>query len=356
MANWDLVRLLYRSDFDAFARFVFRELHQSLLDDNWHLELFGAHLGACVERQARRLLINAPPQTGKSLWTAVAYAVFELCRRPDSEVLVLTGGREAAQRLRRLAETLIRSPRFRSVFPKLAIVTTTRGLQIRGLGQLRYATWGEAHVGGADIVVIDEPLPSYQAQDEAALTALNDFFDAEIAPSMGRADTVVVVATKRLNVNDLTGHLLRRRADWVHLKFQAVAEHDETWVLPSGRTLMRKRGEALHLARQTAEQLQAVLCDIEACKFRALYQQDPPQVWREYCVQFMPLRVSRGWKPEMDFPDNCGFFRFSETKCLLRRLFGSDEPPKEELFELTPEQWEEAAIIHQARLVAQSQL
>ncbi len=83
----------------------------------------------------------------------------------------------------------------------------------------------------------------------------------------------IVLVMQRLHEDDLTAHLLAKDEGWVHLNLPAIAMQDEIWNLPYGQTYLRKKGEALHEARESREQLVGILKAIGGHPFSYQYLQ-----------------------------------------------------------------------------------
>ena len=73
---------MVRQDFGTFAARCFYDLNpQTDLAMNWHLEVIAAKLTAIRQGKIRRLIINLPPRSLKSLMASVA---FPACRCPPA--------------------------------------------------------------------------------------------------------------------------------------------------------------------------------------------------------------------------------------------------------------------------------
>lgn len=99
----ELVKMLYRTDFCAFFRFAFRELHLTkTLCDNWHIDVMADYLARCLKGEFTRLVINVPPRSLKSLCASIALAVFALGRNPTLNIISLAGNRELASEIHQM--------------------------------------------------------------------------------------------------------------------------------------------------------------------------------------------------------------------------------------------------------------
>lgn len=274
----DLVLGLYRSDFGAFNRFAFHELHTGrTLHDNWHISLMANRLERCARGEIRRLIINVPPRSLKSLTASVAFPVWVLGRDPTRKIMAIAGTRSLVSDLGESTDRLLRSTRLRAVFPHLRPGPKPGEIVLREGGRRMPVLSQASQIGrGADVVIIDDPMPPAIANDDTARATVNRWFDEEVIQRLtDKASGVVIVVMQRLHPDDLTGHLLSGPDRWEHLSLPAIALQDECWTLPDGRVINRRRGEALAPDMENRDQLRQRLNAVGARVFSGQYLQDP---------------------------------------------------------------------------------
>jgi hypothetical protein len=117
-----------------------------------------------------------------------------------------------------------------------------------------------------------------------------------------------VLIMHRLHEDDLVGHVLAQE-DWEVVRLPAIAEDDETIVVDSllgRRCFERRRGEALHPAREPLPMLEQIRRTIGEYNFAGQYQQAPSPLggglvkaaWlRHYAAAEMPQfeRIVQSW-------------------------------------------------------------
>ena len=82
MSNEDLA-ILMRADLATFTERVFDHLNPGTpFLPNWHMELIAAKLQAVLEGKIKRLIINVPPRSLKSIMTSVSFVAWALGRNP----------------------------------------------------------------------------------------------------------------------------------------------------------------------------------------------------------------------------------------------------------------------------------
>jgi hypothetical protein len=150
---------------------------------------------------------------------------------------------------------------------------------------------------------------------------------------------------------DLTAHLFASGL-WHRFAFSAVAKRDEDLWLPRGQTYRRPRREPLRPDFESAEALCAKLYEIGACNFMAQYQQDPydKEDPKDENVKMVIDPTPLDWTPEMGLP-HWGWYRINETDEVHERLFGEEEEPVPSRHRITPEEWRQACMLQQRRLL-----
>jgi hypothetical protein len=114
---------------------------------------------------------------------------------------------------------------------------------------------------GADIIIIDDPLKPEEALSDAHRESANEWFDHTLYSRLNdKHSGAIVLIMHRLHEDDLAGHVLGQE-DWQLVRLPAIAEEDETIVVDSllgQRCFERRRGEALHPAREPLAMLEQI--------------------------------------------------------------------------------------------------
>lgn len=348
---------LYRTDLASFTKLAFYELSpQHDLGASWHVDVMADALQGCFNRGTTRLILNAPPRSLKSHCASVAMVVFALGWDPTRKIIVVAGTRALAAELQRRAVALMRTARCRALFPHLRPTVTPGEIVLPHGGSILYRAVGQSLIGrGADLIVIDDPIAPHRAQDDAARNAVNALFDDEIVPRLNdKVGSAIVLVMQRVHLDDLTGHV-RRRRKWTEVVLPAVALEDEAWPLHQRRTVKRRKGEPLLPDREGTEALIAILREIDAYNFQAQYLQRPTRAPGLERVGLFWAPRPPGWRPGM--PTGGGAFRkIRQIDTVLYEVFGVGEPPPiagESPY--SDAEWEAGLIIQQRRLLAEAQ-
>jgi hypothetical protein len=322
MTRSDLALRLYRTNFAAFNRFAFRELHPGQqLHDNWHISLMADRLERCARGEIKRLIINIPPRSLKSHTASVAFPAWVLGRDPTRKIMTIASTRSLVADLGESTDRLLRSGRLRAVFPHLRPGPKPGALDLPEGGRRMPVLAQASQIGrGADIIIIDDPTPPAIAKDDAARQEANQWFDEEVIQRLNdKATGVVILVMQRLHPDDLTGHLLAGSGDWEHLSLPAIALQDERWTLSNGRVFERLKGEALAPETESRDQLRERLQQGGAGIFTGQYLQDPRVYESANECRGGAFFVDSG----RGYP-NLVFIDVPEANYLQREIFGDD--------------------------------
>ena len=234
---------LYRFDFRSFVEFAFRELHpDKSFIPNWHIDVMADRLMAAMPDNSGRIILNVPPRHLKSFCATIAWPLFVLARSPGLRICVFAGTRELAASFSDLRLRLLRSKRFKAIFPSLKFQEITDGVRFANGSELIQTVVHRSQIGrGADIVIIDDPISPADAQQEKKHKALSAWYDGEIVPRLNnKAAASIVVVMQRLHQRDLCTDLFAGRESWTRVVMPALAAHDEEWRLSDGTVYRRE--------------------------------------------------------------------------------------------------------------------
>ncbi|MGA7263382.1 MAG: hypothetical protein WCA23_30420 [Stellaceae bacterium] len=134
--------------------------------------------------------------------------------------------------------------------------------------------------GGADIILIDDPLKPEEALSDAQRKTANDWFDHTLYSRLNdKRSGAIVIIMQRLNEDDLVGHVIEQEP-WEIVRFPAIAEADEVHDIDTiwgPRCFTRCLGEALHPDREPLDILDHIRRTIGEYNFAGQYQQSPPR-------------------------------------------------------------------------------
>ena len=244
---------------------------------NWHIDAIIEELNRVTCGQEKRLLINQPPRSLKSITISVAYVAWRIGRDPSLRAIVASYSAELAAELHRQFRMIVQSPWYRQIFPNVVWHKETNFEFVTSRGGGRYAAsvGGTLTGRGADLIIIDDPLNASDSISEVARRKIIEWFTGTLLSRLNdkTRDPIIVVA-QRLHEDDLPGHLLRA-GGWKHLCLPAIATEGRRIAVGQRRFYHRRPGEALHPERTPLETLEQIRAEIGSLKFSAQYQQQP---------------------------------------------------------------------------------
>lgn len=368
MKNEDYLKLL-RHDFGSYLRFAFSELNPSVnYQHNWHIDVIAHHLTRVANGECKRLIINMPPRMLKSHCASIALPTWMLGRTPHKKLLYLHSGKELGRELEDQCAELMASSRYRAIFPHATIKQNAAHLKTHHGGERKFLPITGRLTGlGADVIIIDDPISTSDARDEAKRKNLHKQFDENILQRLNNKKSgAIVLVMQRLHKDDLTGYLLAKDNGWEHVSLPAIAMEDELWTLPCNRTYSRKKGEPLHPERDSREDLIEALCAMSGYTFAYQYMQGAYKPVFDDTFGYgskwvYPMRVGEFYDKEL-YPERIfGLIGFNEFSFIYPRIFGIGEDPippnmrnyfTQEELELSLKRQREAMLEHQRKVAS----
>ena len=277
-----LLRAVLRRDLPAFVERVFATLDPGTdFVPNWHYETICWALSRVMRGEVRRLIVNVPPRSGKSLMASVAWPLFLLGHDPTRRVICVSHTEDLARKFSVDRRTVAQSQWYRDLFPAMQLAgPRPRDLELTTTqhGSTFAAGVGGAVLGrGADVIVVDDPIKALDALSQAERRRVAEFYDNTLLTRLNdKQRGAVVIVMQRLHQDDLVGHVLSRD-DWEVVSLPAIAAEASEHPLSDtpGDIYQRAAGELLHEAREPREVLEAVRRAQGSLTFQAQYLQDP---------------------------------------------------------------------------------
>ena len=239
---------------------------------NWHLDALCAYLEAVTRRDIKRLIVNIPPGTMKSLIVSVFWPAWIWTKDPSHRFLCGSNDEKLAMRDAVKMRQLIEDPWYQENWGSKVTLSkeqAEKGLfanTARGHRQSQSMTSTITGKRG-DTLVIDDPHDANKMSDVQRVDVLESWDDGWSSRMNNPSEDAIVVIMQRLHVEDLTGHLLEHKQEpWIHLvipmRYEGVQSFD------AGKDIGRpdlvdprtEEGELLFPARVN---LQAVLTQEE---------------------------------------------------------------------------------------------
>ena len=256
----------------------------------WCHELICAELDQfladVVAKKSPRLMILAPPRSGKTELVSRRFPAYVFGKHPDLSIIAASYSSDLAGRNNRDVQRIIDSDEYREVFPGTELFgknirTLAHGQYLRNseifeivnhAGSYRGAGVGCGITGmGAHILSIDDPIKDFkEARSKVVRDSVWDWYASTAYTRLAPGGGVIIILT-RWNEDDPAARILSQTESGEGDKFKvvmlkAIAEEDEQY---------RKAGEALHPERYSLEQLLSIKKVLGPYLWGALYQQSP---------------------------------------------------------------------------------
>jgi phage terminase large subunit-like protein len=296
-----------------------------------HMQVMCDEYQVAAERVFKRLprekdlIFNVPPGTSKTKLISVFATAWEFARMPSIKSYVGSYSDDAIKGIADEIRLVMRSDKYRRWFPNVIIRKDNDSLH-----NFKTTVNGEFYaftVGGtltskhADILKVDDPLNPKMAASEKDLKSTNFFFDQTLpSRKVDKAVTLTALVMQRLDENDPTGHLLKKKADKIRLiKLPGVAvdvkpaEYERIYQyvdLPANHPLAVKYGKTylgfLDIKRNGPDVLADLLLDLGSWGYAAQGDQSPSsskgKIWQKEWFIIVP---DRDW-PDIELGTNPG--------------------------------------------------
>lgn len=310
MAVTDRNSLRNLQTLEAYKRRAIQEARTSLMgftlytnplyETGWFNELLSAELDQfLVDVEAGkmpRLMIFAPPRSGKSEKASRRFPAYVLGKHPDWNVIACSYSSDLANRMSRDTQRIVGSKKYSDVFPNTALPSGRTGAGgairtaelwevINANGEIHGGSYRAAGVNGGitgqgmNIGIIDDPAKDYKtASSPTYQEAVIDWYDTTFFTRADPKINGIIIILTRWHQNDLAGQLLKKADEggekWRVVSFPMEAEKEEVHELNGKTYLLRKPGEILFPERMPqgfvdkAKQRGSLV-------WNALYQQRP---------------------------------------------------------------------------------
>lgn len=290
-AKKELARRNY-ADFFSYA-------HGGMYDPLRHQTYIAPYLQRIADGERLFIIVELPPQHGKSTFITETFPSYYLMKNPDRLVMVVSYsedlykkfGRKNREKFREYSEPLF----------DLKISSETSSVSEWGvsghIGQLfSTSILGGATGRGSNLLIIDDPVKN--RSDVQSKLKRDKVYDEWTGTFYSRlsADGSVIVIMTRWHEDDLAGRLLKeKKLPWIEIKIPAIAEEDDLLGREIGEALAPEIGKD----EKWAEQTKIVSGSRD---WASLYQQRPTPAggdifkrsWAKYYVPTQEMKVKLG--------------------------------------------------------------
>lgn len=290
------------------------------LELNWHHELILEHLELAFKRQIKRLVINVPPRSLKSILTSVLWPAWGWTRAPWSRWMFTSYSQSLATEFSTRRRRVIKDDWYQSQWGKFVNLALDQDMKTEfentQTGKMQSTSTGGTTTGkGADYIVMDDPQNPKMAESEAERKSTNDFYTNTLLSRLNNKKTdVMVLVQQRLHAEDTTS-LVLKEGGWEHVCVQARAQARKIYSFPiSKKKAVVKEGEYLQTGREGPVEYEKLRKGMGERTHDAQYQQIPTSetgnIWKRHYWNFYSVLpkafdfVLQSW--DMTFTDTSG--------------------------------------------------
>ncbi|EKQ36301.1 Terminase-like family protein [Leptospira interrogans str. 2003000735] len=253
-----------KDDLFAFGKYIDPDF-----SDPAHIRKIGEELIKVETGEQKRLIINAPPRHGKTLFSSKIFPTWFLGRNPRREVISTAYGADLVSDITGRMRDICESNEFHDIFPSLKVRgdsrarerwKTTSGGTVLGSG-----TGGAITGYGAHLLNVDDPIKNFEeALSSTYQERVWDWYRTVARTRVYTGGAIVITMTRWAEF-DLVGKVLAQdgRVEdgglWTVLRLPAID----------------KDGNALWPEKFPIEELNEIRKTIGEKLFHALYQQEP---------------------------------------------------------------------------------
>lgn len=208
-----------RTDFVFYLEQVFRTLNPNEdYSRNWHILLVAELLKMTETGAIKRLNLSIPPRSLKTIICSVAYSMWYLGHNPTRRVIASSFSATLSRKIHDDCRTVANTTWYRMAFPDFSIDPiksdndhATKNTQssfttTKGGGRLATSTNGSVMGFGADLIIIDDGMPSEsEVSDRVRINSLNWHRSTLLDRLNSQKEGVIINIAQRLHEEDLCG-------------------------------------------------------------------------------------------------------------------------------------------------------
>jgi len=227
-----------RTDFYSFVRYMYFARHGKPIIYAPHHDLISTALAKVITGKTKRLIINVPPRSGKTLFVSQMFPAFCMGLNPSSNFILTSYSKTLASDNSYAVREIIRHEAYqwlwRSTNPKLKDDSQARdefrteaGGMVYGVGAGGTITGkGAGSMGSlfAGAILIDDISKPDDALSQTMRANTIEWFRGTLESRKNSPDTPIIVIMQRLHEQDLSGWLLGggNGEEWELLKIAAI--------------------------------------------------------------------------------------------------------------------------------------
>ncbi len=265
-----------------------------------------AKLEAVARGEITRLIINTPPQYGKSRLCSIAGPTWMLGINPRLNVCAASYSQDLSNRNSRESRERLKQTEYQDIFPETRLADDNQGVErwavTKGGSYKAVGIGGSLSGHSADVIVIDDFLKDYeQAQSDVIREKVWEWFWSVAYTRLSPGGAIVIIGT-RWHTDDLCGRLLdpkriaaldneqAKSETWEHINLPSIAQEND----PLGREI----GEPLFPERYTKKKVLAQKSVTLPYIWSAMHDGNPVQKGGNY-IKVDKFKIHKVAKPDL---------------------------------------------------------
>lgn len=277
MKKTRLLKAILRQDFRSFIEKVFNELNPGIqYENNWHIDFLAEKL--CSNNIGKRLIVNIPPRSLKSIIASVAYPAYILGKDPTKRIITASFAKSLSIKHSLDTRFIMESDWYRDLFPGtiLSSKQNQKSKFLTSKGGFRMAvSVGSMVTGeGGDILIIDDPHNPSHIHSEKRRSQVIDWYEQTFSTRLNNKEKgKIFLIMQRLHEKDLTWHL-EREQNFELISIPIMSPIERKYII-GNKKYIQKEGEIFHPSRFSAEIIKKIENEMGYRNFSAQYMQSP---------------------------------------------------------------------------------
>jgi predicted phage terminase large subunit-like protein len=279
----DIQALINKAVQEQFKSFLIKAFYTINPDtkflDNWHLDMITDALEKVRIGKVKRLIINVPPRSLKSICVSVAFPAWILAKNPAARIIVSSYSQTLSNKHSLDTRRVMQSDWYCKIFKDSQIIrgcNTKSKFQTKNNGyRFATSTGGTLTGEGGDFLIIDDPHSPVKIQSKRERQKVIDWFSNTFSSRLNdKKNGAMIVVMQRLHEEDLSGFLLDK-GGWETIILPAINEFETEYKFDNNLYHKAVKDELLHKDREGSTEILRAKNDLGEYNFLSQYQQNP---------------------------------------------------------------------------------
>lgn len=281
MNKKSFLKYILKNNLPSYIHKVFTEINpRNNYYSNWHIDLICEYLNEVENGNIKRLVINIPPRSLKSISISVAWTSWLLGHNPEKRIINASYSQNISNKLSQDTRFVMESNWYKNLFTKTRIskkqnqkskfLTTKYGF--------RYSTsvGGTLTGEGGDYLIVDDPHNPTQIHSEKIRNKTVDWFLNTFSTRLNdRKNGKIIVIMQRLHNEDLCGFIENNASkDWEFLRIPIIS-NEKIYFNIGNKKFEMSKNQIINERLFDQKTINNLISEIGLANFETQYQQKP---------------------------------------------------------------------------------